>query len=124
MAVVVLLLHALPGGELESAPWWAMWRLDAMLHAAMFALLTGVILTSVAKGQSRSAVPTGKLFLSNVCWILGACDVYGVALEWAQSRVFSGRGADWTDVLADVLGVGIGSFVFWALYLRCSSRNN
>lgn len=124
MAIVVLLLHALPGGELGTDPWWVMWRLDAMLHAAMFAVLTGVILTSVAKGQSRLAVPPGKLFLSNVCWIFGTCAVYGVGLECAQSLVFSGRGADRTDVLADILGVGIGSFVFWALYLRCSSRNN
>lgn len=120
---IVLILHGLPGGELQSVPWWAQIRLDALLHMAMFALLSGVLLCALTKGQSRSGASSGKLFSRNVLAVLLVSLVYGAGLEWAQSLVFYDRGADLTDLLSDVLGAGFGALGFWALYLRCSPRN-
>ncbi|MDG2426731.1 MAG: VanZ family protein [Flavobacteriales bacterium] len=124
IALLVLLLHALPGSELDTAPWWALWRLDALLHSAMFALLATAGLIAVVKGRLLSSQAARfEMFSRAMRWIVLVCVLYGGLLECAQWLVFSGRGADWTDVLADGLGAGLGVAAFWALYLRRVARN-
>ena len=50
MGLAVLALHAMPGGELGAHDWWMNWRLDVLLHAALFGLFGLSALIALRKG--------------------------------------------------------------------------
>ena len=113
MTVVLVALHAMPGGSLHGQDWWMQWRLDLLLHAFLFGLWGLTLMVALRKGQSSGwgcerawpfTVASGLLL--------------ALTLEWAQSALFVGRGQDVFDVLADVFGLLAAGFAFQALYLE------
>jgi hypothetical protein len=75
---------------------------DKALHALAYAALYGV--GWLAYGRRALSLPVHLSLL-----------LYGLGIEWLQSRT-GYRFAEWTDVVANILGQGLGNLAVW-LYL-------
>ncbi|RFP88254.1 VanZ family protein [Rhodobacteraceae bacterium 63075] len=62
--------------------------------------------------------PTALLYARSLIWILPLAVVFGVAIELVQP--FFGREAEAGDVLADLIGIGVGTVI--GLFLRALRR--
>jgi len=112
MGVAVVALHAMPGGELGAHDWWMNWRLDTLLHAALFGLFGLSALIALRKGAEGSTGCRHAWW-----WVLGGGMILAVILEGAQGVVFPGRGSDPWDLVADFIGLLLSGCAFRALYL-------
>lgn len=110
--MAVAALHAMPGGELSAHDWWMNWRLDILLHAALFGLLGMSSLIALRKGRGGGAGCVHAWW-----WVLLGGMLFAVLLEGAQGAVFPGRGRDVMDLVADFFGLVLSGFAFRALYL-------
>ena len=112
MGLAVVALHAMPGGELGAHDWWMNWRLDVLLHAALFGLFGLSALIALRKGGEVGA---GCRYAW--CWVLGGGMLIAVVLEAAQGAIFPDRGSDPWDLVADFIGLFLAGIAFRALYL-------
>ena len=76
---------------------------DKQLHALAFALLI---------------FPLAFSNLRRALWAAPLCLAFGALIELIQPTV--GRTAEWADLAADSLGIGIGLLLGWALTRRRS----
>ncbi len=90
-AGVLLFLGTRAPGDLPSAPA----GFDKLAHLAFYAVL-GVF---VARAGGRWTL----------CMLVGL--VVGATDEWLQSGVV-GRAAEWLDLVADVVGAGLGGWIY------------
>lgn len=69
---------------------------------------------------SALVFPTALLYARSLFWILPLAFLFGVAIELVQP--YMGRGAEAADVLADFVGLGVGTIT--GLALRAWIRGN
>ena len=112
MGLAVVALHAMPGGELEGHDWWMHWRLDVLLHAVLFGLFGLTSLIALRKGGEGSIGCRQAWW-----WVIAVGMLTAVLLEWAQGLIFSERGRDVWDLMADFIGLVVAGLAFRALYL-------
>lgn len=79
---------------------------DKIVHAGVFGAL--------AWTASRAGVPTR--------WLAPALVAYAVGSEVVQHTVLPGRSGDWTDVVADLAGAGLGLWLAAAHPARRARR--
>ena len=78
---------------------------DKVLHLLAFAAL----ILPMAVTEPRRAL-----------WLAPLCIAFGAAIEVIQPAF--GRGAEWLDLLADALGVGLGLALGWLLHKALRKR--
>ena len=71
---------------------------DKLSHMVAFLTLAGL---------SRLGWPTQSKWITG-----GLLLIYGFGIEFMQSTQMVGRTASWSDVVADIIGIGIGFLVF------------
>jgi VanZ family protein len=106
--VFVLLLCAFPGQYIPSISWLEILSFDKWVHLTIFFILTFL--------WFNYFFYTGNLSLKYKIIILFLCIVYGGALEFAQSWLFSHRSTDYLDFIANSIGCVLAFFTFKPLY--------
>lgn len=107
---VLVGMHMLPGSDLATDTWWAIWHLDKVLHLIAF---SGCTLTwAIALAKQRRL--QGGWRLEQV--LVGGALVFGMVLEAMQGAWMSGRTFDWMDVAADVVGAMGSLGVFFVIF--------
>lgn len=92
-AVVIVAVTAAPASTLPAAPMLP--GIDKLVHAGLFGILTWLALQ--ARERDRG------IYLPS--WVLVLClALFGAADEWLQ-RLVPGRGADFMDWMADIVGI-------------------
>lgn len=56
-------------------------------------------------------------------WMGGALVGYGMIIELLQGAMGLDRSAEWMDLLANVVGIGLGGWLAWVLISREESLN-
>lgn len=94
-AIVIAVLHAIPGQDLAFIQLDDLFQLDKLFHLGVFAigawLLVGALKQQYAKRAWR--------------YTFIAYALYGILLELMQGAFFEGRHADLLDWIADIVGV-------------------
>ena len=93
--LIIFMLCATPGAFIPSADWMELLSLDKWVHAAIFFILTSLFILQYKRKNQKKQVLFFYFFL---------CVAYGVSLEWMQAKFFSGRYADWQDIIANTFG--------------------
>ena len=101
-AVIIAILHAIPGSDFPEFSFSDIFQLDKLIHAVIF--MIGVYLFGVALKEQRKIQFFGYVVISFI--------VYGLLLEVLQSLVFVARSTDLLDWLADIIGVFLGVWIF------------
>jgi len=94
-ALIIFILCATPGRFIPTTSWLELLSFDKWVHASVFFIL--VALACVGMEANNHAPYMAFIFTL-------AAIVYGGALEIMQARVFSERGADWYDFIANSFG--------------------
>jgi len=108
MAVVVM--HCLPGADLDADDWWSRWHMDKLLHLVAFG--TWGLAWAIALAKQRRFQRGLHLELG----LLVAATIFGMVLEAIQGAWMPGRVFDLADVIADVAGVACSLGLFLSIF--------
>jgi VanZ family protein len=101
-AVVIAVLHAIPGSDFPEVSFSDLFQIDKLIHAIIFTI--GFYLFAVAFAEQQKKAFIRYLIVSFIA--------YGLLLEVLQGLVFVERSADILDWLADTIGVFLGVWIF------------
>jgi VanZ family protein len=101
-AVVIAVLHAIPGSDFPEVSFSDLFQIDKLIHAIIFTI--GFYLFAVAFAEQQKKAFMRYLIVSFIA--------YGLLLEVLQGLVFVERSADIFDWLADTIGVFLGVWIF------------
>ena len=101
-AVVIAVLHAIPGSDFPELSFSDLFQIDKLIHAIIFTI--GFYLFAVAFAEQQKKAFIRYLIVSFIA--------YGLLLEVLQGLVFVERSADILDWLADTIGVFLGVWIF------------
>lgn len=110
-AIVMLVLLLLPPNNLPSGNYFA--GFDKLVHTGCFYLLTTLILFGRVIDTKRRATKL-KTFL--IVFLVASFFAFGT--EGAQMYFTNSRSADWWDIFADYVGIGMALFSYLLLYNR------
>lgn len=111
-ALFIAAMHAVPGNELPK-PFWDLLEFDKVAHFAIFAILSFSGLNGLRKQRRYYRL---KLHAWKV--VLFVSFSYAIALEFMQKTIFVGRNFQWSDIVADFLGISAGIFIFYIIYRK------
>lgn len=94
-AAVIFGLCSVPGSLIPSVSWLELLSFDKWVHAGVFFILVSFFGIAVKANQQNERL-TFFWFILSV--------LYGGALEIMQATLFSGRSADWMDMIANSFG--------------------
>jgi len=63
-----------------------------------------------------------KLDISTFMIVIGLCLGYGIVIEVFQEVFTTSRQADWQDVIANIIGSGLGVFLFWKVKATLNTK--
>lgn len=108
-AALIFALYSAPGSDFPDLDGWSFLRIDKIAHFVIFSIFFVVLKVAFLKeGKVRKV----WLKVSVVAWI------YGFSLEVIQGAVFVDRYFEWSDLLANFLGVLLGDVIFRFIYGR------
>ena len=110
VTAAVVLLHCLPGADLDADDWWAQWHMDKLLHLIAFGMWG--LTWAIALAKQRRLQRAWHLEFG----VLVAAVIFGMVLEAMQGAWMSGRTFDWMDVVADVVGAMSSLGVFFGIF--------
>lgn len=116
VAFVILVLSAIPGGMMPTLSFKAG---DKWGHFFAYGILSLVMLTEYAH-HLRWSSKTGRWLISIVLICIG----YGIMLEFLQGYLFYKRSFDVADMLANTIGVVLGTILYTAFYKKIKSLWN
>ncbi len=103
-ALVILILCGMPPSGLPSI---RIPGFDKLVHAGLFGVLALLIVSEQNVLRSRLSVEEKPRWIGFSISI-----VYGAAIELMQLWVFTARGAEWFDFIADVIGAGMAALLY------------
>jgi hypothetical protein len=106
-SALILALHAIPGSDMAFQDWTALFHVDKLLHAGVFAVLSCSVFIALGK--------SGRIHKYKVFALIGL-SLFGVFLEFAQGLWFHQRATSIMDMSADFLGVILGRWGFRLIY--------
>jgi VanZ family protein len=98
-ASLIITMSSIPSGRIGPSE---LWDYDKLIHAAVFGILAGMLMRAMILGATQ--VRWAWWFVLSV----GLTAAFGVSDEWHQSFT-PGRDASGADVIADVVGAGLGA---------------
>ena len=101
-AIIIAILHAIPGSDFPEFSFTALFQLDKLIHAFIF--MIGVYLFAVALKEQQK--------MQFFCYVVISFIIYGLLLEVLQGLVFVDRSTDFLDWLADIVGIFLGVWIF------------
>ena len=112
-AAVVIFLTLLPSDKLPETPEWELLSFDTLAHAGVFGLLTVLVARSFYFEYGKPQFLKFALFVAIVL-----CSFLGVIIELLQTVMKMGRHGEPRDVLSDMIGIFLGTMVFYFLFRR------
>lgn len=109
--VIIGVLTGLPGNSFPNMSLWALLSFDSFAHAFVFAVFT--LLWSVALCK-QVKYPLLRRSGYRIAALSGV--VYGLLIEALQATVYTGRSAEWADMIADAIGCIAGLWLFKLIY--------
>lgn len=110
-ALVVFVIHAIPGKDLPHLDLWDRIGFDKLIHLVVFMLLSLFFCIGLRKQQQFSQASRNAMKIALI-----ACILYGGLLEWMQDTLFVDRYADWVDLVANTIGAIFGVVIFRLIY--------
>ena len=98
-ALIIFGLCSMPGSLIPTISWLEMLSFDKWVHAGVFFVLVTLLAIAVTAHQQNKKLIYIYFFLAVM---------YGGSLEIMQATVFSGRSADWLDMIANSFGCLMG----------------
>lgn len=105
-AVVIAILHTIPGQDLDFIQLNDLFQLDKLFHLWVFAIGAWLLVRVLQKQYANHAF--------RYTFITYA--IYGILLELMQGAFFEGRHADFFDWIADVAGVILALWLYQKIY--------
>src|SRR5690554_4312449 len=102
-SIAITVLFLMPTNQLPSV---GLAGIDKIIHILIFLFLT-ILWQLVVFKRRGDRLTTKSSFL-----LLGVVIMFGILIEVLQGEVTVSRTANFYDVLADLVGAGIGVFVF------------
>ncbi|TGD81512.1 VanZ family protein [Hymenobacter wooponensis] len=102
-AALVLVLTLTPSEEMPKTPDWQLLSFDTAAHAGVFTVLAVLAYFSAGRQESWLALRRHALGL-----VLLACIAFGAIIEILQMTMKLGRHGEWSDLISDTIGAGIG----------------
>ena len=109
-AAVVLVLTLTPAQDMPRTPDWQLLAFDTASHAFVFAVLS---LTSYFSATRQRRFPTLRRRAGLLVGL--GCVLFGALIEVLQMAMQMGRHGEWSDLLSDAIGAGVGLLVGWGL---------
>jgi VanZ family protein len=106
-AVLIVVMSSIPASELGAR---VIWSYDKLIHAAVYAVLAGLLCRALSSEGSGSPV-------ISVALAVALAAIFGASDEWHQSFT-PGRDASAADLVADVVGAVLGAALTAVLYRR------
>ena len=116
VTAAVVVMHCLPGTELDADDWWARFHVDKLLHLIAFCVLG--LTWAIALAKQRRLQQGWQLELGLV---VGSA-IFGMVLEAIQGAWMPGRTFDLADVIADMTGVTCSLGLFFSIFGRRPGR--
>ncbi|MGJ1206483.1 VanZ family protein [Sphingobacterium lactis] len=110
-AIIMMVLLLLPPNNLPSVGYFP--GFDKLVHTGCFYLLTTLIIFGRVVDTKRRATKL-KTFIIVFC----VASVFAFMTEAAQMYFTKTRQADWHDIFADYVGIGMALFSYLLLYNR------
>lgn len=107
--IIVVGLSLTPGNELQRTDW--VFEFDKVVHTGIYALLVHLWLTGLKRQRSNRFLRDKAFPL-----VIGLSIALGVIIEFLQGAFISGRVFDIYDIIANVIGVFVGTCGFYFLY--------
>jgi glycopeptide antibiotics resistance protein len=111
-AAVILLTTLLPSAAMPPVSIWDFFSFDSFAHAAMFAVLTFLMIVGLKK---QFSFPKLKHFSFRIAFTLSF--LFGVGIEFMQHYLIAGRMGDIFDVLSNTIGCLLGIVLFKIIYV-------
>lgn len=105
--MLATIAFCLPGSALPDNDWFAAIHLDKWIHIGLFAVM---IVLWIVPIRNRGAIAQSQNSL--LVYIVLACMVYGVCIEFVQHYFVANRSFDIGDIVADAIGCAVGVFLF------------
>ncbi|MFC5269199.1 VanZ family protein [Adhaeribacter terreus] len=112
-AAVILFLTLLPSESLPKTPKWELLSFDTLAHIGVFGLLAFLLIRSLYFHYGGARFLQFAMGLSVVI-----CFFLGVIIELLQTVMKRGRHGETGDVIADAIGIFLGSVLFYFLSRR------
>src|SRR5690606_21964071 len=113
--VIMLLLMGLPSDDLPSSNYFE--GFDKMAHCGFFFVFTALLLWG-----SISRITDAPSKIKTVIIAFFAASIFAFATEAIQYYLSTGRQADWWDIFADYVGIGMALFSYILFYQRRTSQ--
>ncbi|MCT1531063.1 VanZ family protein [Sphingobacterium daejeonense] len=110
-AIIMMLLMLLPANDIPVDGFFP--GFDKLVHTGSFYLLTTLILFGRLVDTKRRATKV-KTFIVVFC----VASLFAFFTEGAQMYFTNTRQADWWDIFADYVGIGMALFSYLLLYNR------
>lgn len=110
-AIIMMLLMLLPANDFPTGGFFE--GIDKLVHTGSFYLLTTLILFGRIVDTKRRATK-----LKTIIVVFCVSSLFAFFTEAAQMYFTSSRQADWWDIFADYVGIGMALFSYLLLYNR------
>lgn len=110
-AVIMMILLLLPPDDLPSGNFFE--GFDKLVHTGSFYLLTTLVLFGRVIDTKRRATKWRTFTIAFI-----TATVFAFGTEGAQMYFTNNRQADWWDIFADYVGIGMALFSYLLLYNR------
>lgn len=102
-SLLLLLLSVLPGDKLPSIPdWTTLFSPDKVAHFGAYGVFALLLSAHITERRTKWAIPLAVFFAAG----------FGVLMEVLQGISGMGRSFDPVDMVANLLGAMLGSFVY------------
>ena len=105
-AVLIAVLHVIPGQNLSFIKLDDLFQLDKLFHLLVFAIGAWLLLCALKKQYTNAAFRYTFIVYT----------LYGILLELMQGFFFKGRHADLLDLIADIAGVILALWINQKFY--------
>jgi len=101
--LLIAIAMCLPGSYIPNEQRFVLPNFDKLVHLGLFGGFVFLWSLYLAKFPGRTA----RLLLGFFCFYL-LSNIFGVAMEYVQKYWIPGRDYDLADIIADMLGAGLG----------------
>jgi len=109
-AFVILGLTTIPVPEMPDQEWMQLFSIDKLAHFGVFAIQTLLLIVGYHKQNRWSFLRAFPVLAA-----IGSTILYGLVIEIIQLTLPS-RSFEWFDLVADAIGSGIGTGLFYLIY--------
>jgi len=104
--LIIFILSTLPSKDVDTVNWFSFENSDKVAHAAMYFLLTFIIIRDILK--SGLEIPPLKIFIYSAVFTF----LYGLTIEIIQGVFTDSRSADVYDQVSNTVGIGFAVLFF------------